>query len=165
MNNILWQVAICMFILICRPKHPPKVHVWAGISLHGPTKICIFDGIMDAHLFVDMLNTTLVPFIAEKFPNSHWLMQDNDPKHASLVAKSFYDDKGITWWKTPPESPDLNPIENMWHEMKEYIRRQVRPHSKEELITGIQTFWKTVDVAKCTRLVTSNSKLSLHVAK
>ena len=31
-----------------RPKHPVKVHVWAGISCHGPTGVCIFDGIMDA---------------------------------------------------------------------------------------------------------------------
>ena len=31
-----------------RPKHPVKVHVWAGISTRGATKICIFQGIMDA---------------------------------------------------------------------------------------------------------------------
>ena len=24
------------------------MHVWAGISVNGPTKICIFDGVMDA---------------------------------------------------------------------------------------------------------------------
>lgn len=69
--------------LICRPKHPPKVHVWAGISLHGPTKICIFDGIMDDHLFVKVLDTTRLPFIREKCPDHHRLMQDNDPKHSS----------------------------------------------------------------------------------
>jgi len=34
-----------------KPKHPLKVHVWAGISKHGATKICIFDCIMDADLF------------------------------------------------------------------------------------------------------------------
>lgn len=28
------------------PKHPYKVHVWAGISKRGPTKIAIFSGIM-----------------------------------------------------------------------------------------------------------------------
>lgn len=108
---------------------------------------------MDAHLFVEVLDTTLLPFIREKYPNHHRLMQDNDPKHASLLAKSFYESKGITWWKTPAESPDLNPIENVWHELKEHIRREVKPHSKEELITGIQSFWKTVDVAKCTRFM------------
>ena len=43
-------------------------------------------------------------------------MQDNDPKHTSRYAKH------INWWKTPASSPDLNPIENVWHTMKEYLR-------------------------------------------
>ena len=46
-----------------KPKHPLKVHVLAGISRHDVTKICIFDGIMDAELFCNILETTLVPFI------------------------------------------------------------------------------------------------------
>ena len=54
---------------------------------------------------------------------------------------------------TPPESPDCNPIENMWHELKEYIRREVQPKSKQELIDGIEHFWTTVDAAKCCRYI------------
>ena len=34
-----------------RPKHPVKVHVWAGISWNGATNACIFEGIMDAELY------------------------------------------------------------------------------------------------------------------
>ena len=59
-----------------KPKHPLKVHVWAGISRHGATDICIFDGIMDANLFCNVLETTLVPFIREGL---HQFMEDNDP--------------------------------------------------------------------------------------
>ncbi|XP_068720495.1 uncharacterized protein [Montipora capricornis] len=51
-----------------KPKHPLKVHVWAGISRHGATKICIFDGIMDADVYCGILESTLVPFIREKLP-------------------------------------------------------------------------------------------------
>ncbi len=40
----------------------------------------------------------------------------------------------IYWWKTPPESSDLNPIENVWHELKEYIRREEKPRTKDQLI-------------------------------
>ena len=72
-----------------RPKHPPKVHVWAGISLCGPTKICIFDGIMDAPLFVDILDSTLVPFITEKYAGGHRFMQDNDPPSILLYTRSL----------------------------------------------------------------------------
>ena len=80
-------------------------------------------------------------------------MQDNDPKHTSKKAVEFFEQKRIHWWKTPPESPDLNPIENLWHELKEYIRREVKPHTKEELIRGILQFWSTVTIAKCRRYI------------
>ena len=76
-------------------------------------------------------------------------MQDNDPKHTSVKAREWMEDNNINWWKTPAESPDLNPIEDLWHEMKEYLRREVKPKSKDELINGIRLFWSTVTVAKC----------------
>ena len=99
-------------------KHPVKVHVWAGISRRGRTGICIFEGIMDRFLFTDILDNTLVPFVISTYPDSHRFMHDSDPKHASHYARDFLVNKGINWWKTPAESPDLNPIENLWHEMR-----------------------------------------------
>ena len=92
--------------------------MWAGISWNGATKACIFDGIMDAELYCQILEEYLVPFIQSVYPHNHRLMQDNDPKHTSRRAQAFFTDKGINWWHTPPESPDANPIENLWHEMK-----------------------------------------------
>ena len=59
----------------------------------------------------------------------------------------------MTWWKTPAESPDCNSIENLWHELKEFIRREVKPHTKDELIQGIVQFWSTVDDAKCRKYI------------
>lgn len=55
--------------------------------------------------------------------------------------------------KHPPESSDLNPIENLWHELKEYIRREVKPTSQSELTIGIKQFWNTVDVKKCKKYI------------
>ena len=100
------------------PKHPIKVHVWAGISWRGATGICIFEGIMDAPMYTNILDQYLIPFIRDVYPSSHKLMQDNDPKHASRHAKEFFAEKSVNWWQTPPESPDANPIENLWHELK-----------------------------------------------
>ena len=69
------------------------------------------------------------------------------------IACIFFAENGIEWWKTPAESPDLNPIENLWHELKEYIRRAVKPRTKAHLIAGIKEFWGTVDTQKCQKYI------------
>ena len=108
---------------------------------------------MKTPLFVEIIRGTLLPFLERKFPDHHRFMQDNDPKHTSILARHFFEDKGINWWKTPAESPDMNPIENLWHELKEFIRREVKPRTKQELVDGILKFWRTVCVAKCNKYI------------
>ena len=53
-------------------KHPLKVHVWAGISKRGASKVLKFGGIMDADFYIEeIIEKTLVPFVREKFADSH----------------------------------------------------------------------------------------------
>ena len=131
-----------------------KIHVWAGISMKGPTDLMMFDGIMDAPLYVRILREALIPSAQRLYPGGNYLfMQDNDPKHTSRCAREFFADNGIEWWKTPPESPNLNPIENLWHELKEYIRREVKPKTKADLLEGIRKFWGTVRKQKCQKYI------------
>ena len=106
---------------------------------------------------------SLKPFLDDVYPDSHRFMQDNDPKHTSRLAAQFFKDNGINWCKTPAESPDCNPIEKLWHEMKEYLRREVKPRTKQQLIDGIQTFWGTADAAKCSKYIRHLRKVIPHV--
>ena len=84
---------------------------------------------MNADRYIEVLQQTLLPFLRGVLPQCRF-MQDNAPRHTSRKEKEFFDANSINWWKTPPESPDCNPIENLWHKLKEYIRREVKPHTK-----------------------------------
>ena len=108
---------------------------------------------------MNVLKHGLLPFIKSNFPDTHRFQQDNDPKHKSKYALEFLKENGVNYWPTPSESPDLNPIEMIWSEMKTYIRRQVKPKTQSELIEGIKKFWRTVEIAKCNRYINHLQKV------
>ena len=38
-------------------------------------------------------------------------------------------------------------------QLQEYLRREVKPTTKEQLINGISEFWRTVSVVKCRKYI------------
>ena len=81
---------------------------------------------MDAVLYTEILEKTLLPFIQNVFPEGHKLMADKNPKHTSRHAQSFIEENNIIWTRTPAKSPDLiRLIENLWHELTKFIHREM----------------------------------------
>ena len=85
---------------------------------------------------------------------------DSYSKHTSRHAKTWIQRNNLNWWKTPAESPDLNPIENLWHKLNCFPecfnainQFFLKPKTEEKLINGIETFWKTVNKEKCARYI------------
>ena len=120
--------------------------MWAGIHVtkRGATPSVIFSGTLTSTRYCEILQNTLLPFIANVLPDGQRLQKDNDPKHASNYTKAYLEEHSVNWWKTPAESPDLNPIENVWGSMKYSLRHQYKPTNTESLQEGIKKFWTSM---------------------
>ena len=96
---------------------------------------------MNAQLFVNILKWHLLVQAKVFHGNSWFLIEDNDPKHTSKLAKKWMTknmpNKLLDW---PSQSPDLNPIENLFAWMKHQLDRK-RPKSIEALKSRIQELW------------------------
>ena len=49
-------------------------------------------------------------------------MQDGDPVHRSKVVKKWLKDNHVPVLECPGNSPDVNPIENVWNCMKNKVQ-------------------------------------------
>jgi hypothetical protein len=47
----------------------------------------------------------------------------------------------------------LNPIENIWTGLKHHLRKYVKPTNKDELINGIQAYWRELTKETCQRYI------------
>uniref|UniRef100_A0AAZ3QIE7 Tc1-like transposase DDE domain-containing protein n=1 Tax=Oncorhynchus tshawytscha TaxID=74940 RepID=A0AAZ3QIE7_ONCTS len=87
---------------------------------------------------------------------------DNDPKHTyKVVAKWLKDNKAkVLEWSS--QSPDLNPIENMWAELKKRVRAR-RPKNLSQLHHLCQEEWTKIHQTYCGKLVEGSPKLFTQV--
>lgn len=144
--------------LKAKVKHAVKLHIWAGISWFGPTSICIFDGTvrMNSKLFCRILRMHYLPFqrkYVAKHGRAPFLQMDNDPKHTSAYTVMRLRRMRIRTMRWPAESPDMNAIENVWHQLKTYLRRK-KPLNKDDLKKMIKKFWKKyMTVQQCRRYI------------
>ena len=85
---------------------------------------------METTRYTEILEQTLTPFIQMHI---YRFMANTDLNHTSRYAHNYIEERGINWWRTPAELPDLNLLKNLWHELKELIRTEVKPKTKQEM--------------------------------
>lgn len=131
-----------------------SVCVWGGMTINGTGPIHRINGIMDQHVYVDILDSVVIPFTREKLAPD-WIFQaDNDPKHTSKRAKEFLRTNNVNVMKWPSQSPDLNPIEMLWIDIDKAIKEK-KPTNIDNLYAAIQNAWNNISMDRCIRLIES----------
>lgn len=105
-------------------KWGTKLFFWGGISVHGVSDLVFIDGKMDSDVYINVLKEGLLPMYTRyDLSKAEMILQeDGDPKHQSAKTIKWKEKKGLKFLKDwPPNSPDLNPIENLWSMLKKSI--------------------------------------------
>ena len=78
------------------------------------------------------------------------MMHDNAPAHVSELVTEYLERKGIEFIDWPPYSPDLNPIENIWHWMKHVLETEYPVcNSAEEIEERFFQIWQKITPEMC----------------
>jgi hypothetical protein len=109
---------------------------------------------MDSFQYANFLAHNLFASASDLQMNSFTFQQDNDPKRTSKLAKSFFVDKNIPVLPWPAQSPDMNPIENLWGIIKRRVA-EIQPKNKDELKNAIIMTWNQITPEICMKLVKS----------
>ena len=144
--------------LVAKYKHTASIHILGGISRLGKTKLMIFSGKVNTAGFKQLADQFIIPFVNDKYSTYHRLHLDNASFHTK--SAQWFEDNGLNHFKTPAQSPDLNPIELVWNDLKHYIGFYIKPNNMLELINGIKQFWnEKVTIAYCNKKIDHLNKV------
>jgi DNA-binding MarR family transcriptional regulator len=136
--------------IVSTVKHPTFVMIWSCISSKGVGRLYIVEGTMRQDQYKKVLQTRLIPQLKEWFGNSKdfTFMHDRAPCHMAKSIKAFLSASRIPVLDWPGNSPDMNPIENLWAIVKKRMSR-IRVTNRNDLICRLIEVWhKDPEVAQ-----------------
>lgn len=112
---------------------------------------------VDRYKYLDILKNQTEPYAFENMPVSFTFMHDNDPKPTSKLEKEWFSKEIIPVLDWLAKIPDLNPIENLWNDVKCAIAKH-KYQNLDDFWTGIQNTWYSIPIDRCQNLIQSMSR-------
>ncbi len=138
-----------------RLQFPQSVMIWAAMSSAGVGPLCFLKSTVNAAIYQEILEHFMLPSADKLYGDADFIFQqDLAPAHTAKGTKSWFNDHGVTVLDWPANSPDLNPIENLWGIVKRKMR-DTRPNNADELKATVKETWASIPPQQCHKLITS----------
>lgn len=142
--------------------------VWGCFTWHNIGPIVKISGIMKKEDYLDILKSNLPDFVQSSPYSEEQVIfqQDGDPKHTAKIVKEWFSQQTFKLMEWPAQSPDLNPIENLWSILKKRLGKYKRaPENMDELWRRVQFEWGQIPDNFIQNLVESMPKRMKGVIK
>ncbi len=132
--------------------------VWGCMTSQGVGYLCKIEGTMDQNLYKTILEEDLMKTMEfyDLDPKEVIFQHDNDPKHKSKSVQEWLSNQEFDVLPWPAQSPDLNPIEHLWSEVKRKLNKfDNPPKGMLELWERIECTWNEITPQICQNLIAS----------
>ena len=119
----------------------------------GSGKLVRIEGMMDGAKYREILEGNLFQSSRDlRLGQRFTIQQDYDPKHTAKSTLEWFKGKHVNVLEWPSQNPDLNPIENLWYDLKIAVHQRNLSNLKE-LEQFCLEEWAKITVAICAKLI------------
>ncbi|CAK9820145.1 Transposable element Tc1 transposase [Anthophora quadrimaculata] len=142
-----------------------SVMVWGCMAASGVGNLVFIDGLMDKYKYKSILEQNLQESAVKLgMQGNYYFQHDNDPKHTAQIVREWILYHIPDFLSTPPQSPDVNRIENLWAEIEKRLRKH-EISNKQILKEKILEVWNRIEQSTTEKLIKSMQNRLIEIIK